>query len=227
MRLITLLPILFLGACDSLIATFEEDTFGSRPATRPAGSPDDQISLNFDFQGQVVGNRFISLPRSRGQKALEVSGNSVVTFRSDTIPEGQSTGRHTISFFYLDETARAKTIRVSAGQAGAVSFLLEDDTLTISGENRTDQQTFPLRTLGRGARVQIVVDPSRDVITVVWSTNEDQIVWQTAIDADDVRLSQFALTFRFIGGGQFPRGRITVDDVRAVWSPRISFGSPS
>lgn len=227
MRIFMILTAFLLSGCSSLIANFEDDTVGSRPAAEPSGRPDDRISFSRSFQGEVRGLPLIDPTRSRdGRQSLEVSGNSSITFASEPIPEGQQASRHTVSFLFRDGTTRGKTIRVSRGTSTAASFRLSGDTITISGPNGQDEEQFSIRTIGIDARGTVIIDPRSGRIRAFWRTANETLNWSTQFaEPGEGRSSDFSLRFSIDSGGQFPRGRITIDNVRAIWSPRFSFGS--
>lgn len=228
MRALSLLAVVLLGGCSSLIANFEDDRAGFPPSPSPAGYPDDEIALSFSFQGSVRG---LPIPDPTGvrtgRQSLEVIANSSVTFRSQPIPAQQQAGRHRVSFLFQDGTARGKTISLLQGGSTAVRFRLVADTLTIRGADGADEQAFPIRTLGAASLVTIFVDPPTGQTRVVWRTASETITWATIFAAPgEGRVTRFTLNFAMDNGGDFPRGRISIDDVRAIWSPRITPGNP-
>ena len=229
MRFFAIVSPLLLSGCASLIANFEDDRVGSRPSIFPAGYPDDEIRFNSSFQGAVRGYPIADPTGLRnGRQSLQVSGNSYISFLSEPIPESQQASRHTVSFLFTDETARGKSISFFQGNGTGVHFRLVGDTLTIISANGGDEQEFPVRTLGVASLATIIVDPSTGRTRVSWRTRSETITWATIFaNPGEGRVTQFALQFRMGDGGQFPRGRINIDDVRATWSPRITFGSPS
>lgn len=229
MRIFTILAFLLSSGCSSLIANFEDDRVGARPSIFPAGHPDDEIRLSAGFQGAVRGFPIIDPTGNRnGRQSLEVIGNSSISFRSKPIPEAQQTGRHTVSFLFTDGTTRGKTISFTQGNGTAVRFRLVDDTMTIRGQDGQDEQEFSIRTIGVASLARIIVDPRTGRTRVSWRTSRETISWVTTFsDPGEERVTQIGLQFNMDNGGNFPRGRIAIDDVRATWTPRITFGDPS
>lgn len=229
MRVLSILAALMLGGCSSLIANFEDDRVGFPPSTSPAGYPNDEIALSFAFQGSVRGIPITDPTRVRnGRQSLDVIANSSVTFRSQPIPEQQQAGRHRVSFLFQDGTARGKTISLSQGGSTAVRFRLVGDTLTIRGADAADEQAFSIRTLGAASLVTIIVDPPTGQTRVVWRTASETVSWTTMFAAPgEGRVTRFTLSFGMDNGGDFPRGQISIDEVRATWSPRITVTNPS
>lgn len=218
---------LVLGGCSSLIANFEDDRVGARPSISPAGYPDDEIRFNTTFQGRVRGYPIADPTGVRsGRQSLELIGNSSVSFRSEPVPAPQQTGRHTVSFLFTDETARGKTISFSQGNGAIVRFRISDDTLTISGADGADEQQFSITTLGAAALVTLIIDPATGVTRVSWRSRSESVTWSTTFASPgEGRVPQFTLQFGMDDGGEFARGRISIDDVNARWTPRISFGT--
>lgn len=229
MRVLPFLTAVILSGCSSLIANFEDDRVGFAPSTSPAGYPDDEIALSFMFQGTVRGIPITDPTGVRnGRQSLEVIANSSVTFRSQPIPEQQRADRHRVSFLFRDGTARGKTISLSQGSTTAVRFRLVGDTLTIRGADAADEQKFSIATLGVASLVTVTVDPPTGQTTVVWRTASETISWTTMFAAPgEGRITRFSLSFGMDNGGDFPRGQISIDEVRATWSPRITVADPS
>ncbi|MGI9394787.1 MAG: hypothetical protein ACR2OY_09085 [Boseongicola sp.] len=228
MRILAFLAVLSLGGCASLIADFQDDLVGSPPSIFPAGDPDDEIRLSFSFQGEVRGLG-ITDPTGigSGRQSLEITGNSSITFLSETIPEPQQSSRHRVSFLFTDGTARGKSISFGQGSGSGVRFRSTGDTLTIRRADGEDEQEFPITAL-RSSKVRIIVDPPTGQTRVTWQPSSETITWETNFAvAGEGRVTQFSHQFSMDNGGRFPRGLIVVDDVYANWSPRIRLGTPS
>ncbi|MEM8978092.1 MAG: hypothetical protein AAGD04_01285 [Pseudomonadota bacterium] len=231
--LIGLFGSVLLSGCAILRADFEEDRIGGRPATQPAGSPNDRIIFSSISGGVlVVGSPFSFSGRvtsSDGQRSLEVSRNASVAFSSEAIPSARRFSRHRVSMLLNDGTARGITVSLLSGSAELARVRFDEETVTITGGSMPEAEdvVFDARTTGSSMRLNFTVDPSRGETRVAVQSSSRTLSGVYVFgDPREQELTGLQLNVRLDNGGQFPRGRLIVDDVKGTWSPRLRFGTP-